>query len=159
MTGSIAKIEESETMKDLKKMIKGLDAVNWIKLSHDVFRAPSMAIVLSTLIGLGAQCIAISVTAVIFFTFGNVLREVSGAFHLIFFISSALYGLIAGYVSSRLYKFFNGTRWLASFYLTACVVPLCAALGLMIVDFLTWYERQDLSSRYGMAMAGKSTAV
>ena len=140
-------------------MFKGLDTVNWTKLSHDVFRAPSMAIVLSTLIGLGTQCIAISVTMIVLFTLGNFGREARDFFHLAFFVVSALYGIIAGYVSSRLYKFFNGTWWLSSFYLTAGVVPICIAIGLVAVDILDWFERHDLSTRYGMEKAAKSLGI
>ena len=53
LTG-VSNTEESETMQNLQKMFKGLETVNWIKLSHDVFRAPNMSLLLSSLIGLGS---------------------------------------------------------------------------------------------------------
>ena len=72
---------------------------------------------------------------VILFTFGNFLSvEERDYVYMLFYIVSAFYGSIAGYVSSRLFKFFNGTRWLVSFYLTAAIVPACVSVGLLIVD-------------------------
>ena len=120
--------------------------MNWTKLSYDVFRAPPLAIVFSTLIGIGAQCIAISATVIILISFGNFLdAELRDYVYLLFFGLSAIYGSIAGYVSARLYKFFNGTNWLVSFYLTGAVVPLSVTAGLMLIDFLDWLERGRLS--------------
>ena len=53
MTGQ-TESEESETMKDLQKMFKGVEKVNWTKLSHDVFRAPPCSIILCSLVGVGS---------------------------------------------------------------------------------------------------------
>ena len=72
MTGS-SNQEESETMKDLQKMFKGVEKVTWTKLSHDVFRAPPATILFCSLVGCGSQCAAISVTVIILFSVGNIL--------------------------------------------------------------------------------------
>ena len=68
--------------------------------------------------------------------------------YMLFFGLSALYGSIAGYVSSRLFKFFNGTMWLTNFYLTATVVPLSVAFGLLLIDLFTWVEKVSLDHLY-----------
>ena len=91
-------------------MFKGLEKVNWTKLSHDVFRAPSCAVILSTLIGIGTQCIAITLTIIIMFSIGNFLSaDERDYIYMSTYCISACYGFIGGYVSARLFKFFNGT--------------------------------------------------
>ena len=134
-------------------MFKGLETVNWTKLSHDVFRAPQLAILFSTLIGIGAQCIAISVIMVWLISVGNLLdAQLRDYVYMYFFILSAVTGIIAGYVSSRLYKFFNGTNWLVSFYLTAAVVPLAVTAGLVMIDILEWMEKANLNAEFEAKM-------
>ena len=51
-------------------------------------------------------------------------------------------------MSSRLFKFFNGTQWLVSFYLTAAIVPLCVSLGLLLIDASQWMEKFNLDKEF-----------
>ena len=108
-----------------------------------------MSIIFSTLIGIGAQCIAITATMIILITAGNFLdAQLRDYVYMIFFGLSAFYGSIAGYVSARLYKFFNGTNWLVSFYLTGAIVPLGVSCGLLLIDCLEWIEKGQLNTYF-----------
>jgi len=136
-------------MRDLQKMFKGLETVNWTKLSGDVFRAPPLSLLYSTLIGIGSQCITISFIMVVLISYGNFLSaELRDYIYMLFYVLSAFTGTIAGYVSSRLYKFFNGTNWLVSFYLTGAIIPLCVSIALIANDVCVWLEKSQLSAEY-----------
>lgn len=136
-------------MKDLQKMFKGGEKVTWTKLSHDVFRAPPATILLCSLVGCGSQCSAIAVTVIILFSVGNILDAQQRDYvYLTFFWVSAFYGILSGYVSARLYKFFNGTAWLISFYINAALIPLSVSVMLLIIDCLNWYEKLTVEKAF-----------
>ena len=79
---------------------------------------------------------------IILFSVGNILDAQQRDFvYLTFFWVSALFGTLSGYVSARLYKFFNGTAWLISFYVNAALIPLSVSAALLIIDCLNWYEK------------------
>ena len=68
--------------------------------------------------------------------------------YLTFFWVSAFYGILSGYVSARLYKFFNGTAWLISFYINAALIPLSVSVMLLIIDCLNWYEKLTVEKAF-----------
>ena len=115
-----------------------------------MFRAPSLSILFSTLIGIGSQCIMIALTVGLYGNMALPLNEqMRDNIYMLVYVLSGLYGAIAGFVSARLYKLFNGTMWLFSFYLTAAIAPFSVAVGLLFIDFLTWLEKLTLKGKYG----------
>ena len=58
------------------------------------------------------------------------------------FCESALYGIMSGYVSSRLYKFFNGTNWVLAFFTTAIMIPLLIFIVSIIIDVSDYFDRE-----------------
>lgn len=88
---------------------------------------------------------------IILFSVGNILDAQQRDFvYLTFFWVSAFFGTLSGYVSARLYKFFNGTAWLISFYVNAALIPLSVSAALLIIDCLNWYEKLTMEKAYRM---------
>lgn len=52
-----------------------------------------------------------------------------------------LTGMLAGYLSARFYKFFNGTSWFRCALATALFIPLIFAAYFILIDFVDWWER------------------
>jgi transmembrane 9 superfamily protein 2/4 len=50
-------------------------------------------------------------------------------------------GVLAGYISARFYKFFNGTSWLKCAMATALFIPSIFAFYFIVVDMVDWWER------------------
>ena len=58
-----------------------------------------------------------------------------------FFFLTALFGNIAGYVSARFYKFFNGTNWFFSFFATAALVPIFIFIASLAIDVIDYFDK------------------
>jgi transmembrane 9 superfamily protein 2/4 len=57
------------------------------------------------------------------------------------FTLTVLTGLLAGYLSARFYKFFNGTSWLRCATATALFIPSIFAFYFVVIDIVDWFER------------------
>ena len=100
----------------------------------------------STCIGMGLQYSIVSliflIVASIGMQMGAHMREY---LYLLFLALSALTGSIGGYMSSRLYKFFNGTAWFCHMVFTVFFVPILANA---MFGIMTIVERMELN-RFG----------
>lgn len=50
-------------------------------------------------------------------------------------------GVLAGYLSARFYKLFNGTSWLTCAMATALFIPSIFAFYFVVIDMVDWWER------------------
>ena len=100
----------------------------------------------SICIGMGLQYSIVSliflIVASIGMQMGAHMREY---LYLLFLALSALTGSIGGYMSSRLYKFFNGTAWFRHMLSTVFFIP---TLANMMLGIMTIVERMELN-RFG----------
>lgn len=104
----------------------------WKLIHADVFRPPSNhGMILAVLVGSGVQLTIASMASIVFSALGFFNPSRRGSLMtgvLVFFI---LCGSFAGYVSSRLYKAFRGSRWQTCTLCTAVAYPgLCFAMFL-----------------------------
>lgn len=117
-----------------------------MKLTQDVFRTPKCPMLFSVLIGMGLQY---SIVLVIFLLVANLGMQMTvhmrEYLYLMFLALSALTGSIGGFMSSRLYVFFNRTGWKRHAALTTLLVPGIAILALAV---LTMAEQAELT-RFG----------
>jgi len=94
--------------------------VAWQKLSGDVFRKPEYPIIFSCLVGAGAQLLVMFL-AVFFYTMWSLYSPISTIYT--FYCLATGFILLAslnGYISARLYKFFNGTNWAVLAFISSC---------------------------------------
>lgn len=99
----------------------------WKQIHGDVFRPPTVhSMTLAVLVGSGVQLTMASMASILFSALGFLNPSRRGSLMtgvLVFFI---LCGSFAGYVSSRLYKAFRGSRWQTCTIATAVAYPgLC----------------------------------
>jgi len=104
----------------------------WKLLHGDVFRPPKISpLALAVAVGTGTQ-ILIAAFIVLFLLSAKMLNPMKkGQALSSIVLLYVLCGSVAGYVSSRLYKFFGGTSWKQSTLLTAVAFP-----GVCVVQFL-----------------------
>ena len=56
------------------------------------------------------------------------------------FVLTAIFGILAGFVSARFYKFFNGTSWLACAVITSGLIPSIFVTYFLVMDLVDWVE-------------------
>lgn len=110
----------------------GLEESGWKLVHGDVFRAPKTnPILLSALVGTGLQIgIAIFIT-LCFALMGFINHMKKGQTLTTIILLYVCSGSVAGYISSRLYKYFDGKAWKRATLLTACLFP-----GTLVAMFL-----------------------
>jgi transmembrane 9 superfamily member 2/4 len=86
--------------------------VAWQKLSGDVFRKPEWPIFFSSLVGAGAQLLIMFMSC-FFYTIWSLYSPLSTTYTFYTLaIAFVCLAVVNGYISARLYKFFNGTNWI-----------------------------------------------
>lgn len=95
----------------------------WKLVYGDVFRSPSNRMLLSVLVGSGAQIFCMIFVTIIFALFGLLSPSNRGALSTFMFILFIFFGIISSYVSGYIYRFFGGENWKLNLILTPTVVP------------------------------------
>jgi len=109
----------------------------WKSVHADVFRPPSFSpLLLSCACGTGAQILAMSFLTIIFSIMGFLSPSNRGALLMAVLLLYATMGGIAGYVTARLYKTFNGKSWQQATALTAFGFPGICFLFFILLDHL-----------------------
>ena len=52
-------------------------------------------------------------------------------------------GVVAGFISARLYRLFNGSEWWMQATSTAIILPLFVIVCLCFIDIVDWFERSQ----------------
>jgi len=119
-----------ENAEDLKEF-------GWKSVHADIFRPPSFSpLLLSCACGTGAQILAMSFLTIIFSIMGFLSPSNRGALLMAVLLLYATMGGIAGYVTARLYKTFNGKSWQQATALTAFGFPGICFLFFILLDHL-----------------------
>jgi len=119
------------------KNAEDLKEFGWKSVHADVFRPPSFSpLLLSCACGTGAQILAMSFLTIIFSVMGFLSPSNRGALHMAVLLLYVTMGGIAGYVTARLYKTFNGKSWQQATALTAFGFPGICFLFFVLLDHL-----------------------
>jgi transmembrane 9 superfamily member 2/4 len=125
-------LSKAEPPADAATFIK-LAETNWTSLHADVFRPPSNSPTLyCVFLGSGAQLCLTGLLVLILSAIGLLSPARRGSLLNAFLILYVLTGPIAGYVSCRIYKTFNGKQWQKCALLTATFFP-GTAFGIFLV--------------------------
>ncbi|EJU04248.1 endosomal P24A protein [Dacryopinax primogenitus] len=95
----------------------------WKLIHGEVFRPPRYPIVLSVLVGNGAQLGAMVAVTLVFALFGFLSPSNRGSLATVMIICWTLFGCVAGYMSQRVYMSIGGTEWKKNVFFTATVMP------------------------------------
>ncbi|KAI9103631.1 hypothetical protein K1719_023254 [Acacia pycnantha] len=108
---------------DLETLERDVSEESGWKLVHgDVFRPPRNLVILSAVVGTGAQ-LALLVLLVILLAIVGMLYVGRGAIVTTFIVCYALTSFISGYVSGGMYSRHGGKSWIKSMILTASLFP------------------------------------
>ncbi|KAL3690591.1 hypothetical protein R1sor_016900 [Riccia sorocarpa] len=126
---------------DLETLERDVSEESGWKLVHgDVFRSPRNLVLLSALVGTGAQ-LAMLVLLVILFAVIGMLYVGRGAIVTTFIVCYALTSFIAGYVSGGFYSRNDGKHWIKSMLLTASLFPFtCFGIGFVLNTVAIFYH-------------------
>lgn len=118
---------------DLELLERDVSEESGWKLVHgDVFRSPRNLVLLSALVGTGAQLSAL-ILLVILLAIVGMLYVGRGAIVTVFIVCYAFTSFIAGYVSGSLYGRNDGKLWIKSMLLTASLFPFtCFGIGFIL---------------------------
>ncbi|KAF3556952.1 hypothetical protein F2Q69_00013372, partial [Brassica cretica] len=125
---------------DLESLERDVNEESGWKLVHgDVFRPPSSLVLLSAVVGTGAQ-LALLVLLVILMAIIGTLYVGRGAIVTTFIVCYALTSFISGYVSGGMYSRSGGKHWIKCMILTASLFPfLCFGIGFVLNTVAIFY--------------------
>ncbi|KAF3529101.1 hypothetical protein DY000_02041346 [Brassica cretica] len=125
---------------DLESLERDVNEESGWKLVHgDVFRPPSSLVLLSAVVGTGAQ-LALLVLLVILMAIIGTLYVGRGAIVTTFIVCYALTSFISGYVSGGMYSRSGGKHWIKCMILTASLFPfLCFGIGFLLNTIAIFY--------------------
>ncbi|CAN7016897.1 unnamed protein product [Brassica rapa subsp. trilocularis] len=125
---------------DLESLERDVNEESGWKLVHgDVFRPPSSLVLLSAVVGTGAQ-LALLVLLVILMAIIGTLYVGRGAIVTTFIVCYALTSFISGYVSGGMYSRSGGKHWIKCMILTASLFPfLCFGIGFVLNTIAIFY--------------------
>nr|GEU77332.1 transmembrane 9 superfamily member 1 [Tanacetum cinerariifolium] len=125
---------------DLESLERDVSEESGWKLVHgDVFRPPRNLVLLSAVVGTGAQ-LALLILLVILFAIVATLYIGRGAIVTTFIVCYALTSFVSGYVSGGMYSRNGGKHWIKSMILTASLFPfLCFGIGFVLNTIAIFY--------------------
>ncbi|TBU45895.1 endosomal P24A protein [Dichomitus squalens] len=95
----------------------------WKLVHGEVFRAPRNPMVLSILVGNGAQLCAMVGVTLVFALLGFLSPSNRGSLATVMIVCWTFFGVIAGYISSRVYTSLGGTNKRRNSFFTATIMP------------------------------------
>jgi len=153
LTGAISTIMIRTLRKDIAvynemdSLDDGGEETGWKLVHGDVFRPPQyMPMALSVLVGTGCQlglAFALSMVAAMLKLLNPLQKGQTLTALIILYV---LLGSVAGYVSSRIYKFTEGTKWKLNIIFTATALPGCLVAVFTVLNIF-------------LSFAGAATAV
>ncbi|KAK8206517.1 Transmembrane 9 superfamily member 2 [Zalaria obscura] len=110
----------------------------WKLVHGDVFRPPKNPLVLSILIGNGAQLFMMTGFTIAFALLGFLSPSNRGSLATVMILLYTLFGFVSGYVSARVYKFFQGSKWKQNFIFTPLALPLVVFSTFFLLNLFVW---------------------
>mmetsp|Transcript_68941 Transcript_68941/g.135482 ORF Transcript_68941/g.135482 Transcript_68941/m.135482 type:complete len:641 (+) Transcript_68941:77-1999(+) len=135
LNSDIAQYNDPGALEDAK------EESGW-KLCHaDVFRAPAGGkMLLSVLVGTGMQLLFMTAATLVFALMGFLSPANRGSLLTALLLLYVFMGSVAGYHSSRMFKFFKGENWMRNTMMTAFLFPGFVFTLFMILNTALIYE-------------------
>lgn len=115
----------------------------WKLVHGDVFRTPSKPLLLSILLGNGAQLFVMTGCTIIFALLGFLSPSNRGSLGTIMIILYTVLGFVGGYVSARAYKAMQGEKWKLNITLTPLLVPGIVFCAFFLLDLFLWAKESS----------------
>jgi len=115
----------------------------WKLVHGDVFRTPSHPLLLSILLGNGAQLFVMTGFTIVFALLGFLSPSNRGSLGTIMVLLYTVLGFVGGYTSARVYKSFQGERWKVNIALTPLLVPGIVFGAFFLLDLFLWAKQSS----------------
>lgn len=115
----------------------------WKLVHGDVFRTPSRPLLLSVLLGNGAQLFVMTGCTIIFALLGFLSPSNRGSLGTIMIVLYTLLGFVGGYASARTYKAMQGEQWKLNIALTPLLVPGIVFGAFFLLDLFLWAKQSS----------------
>ena len=112
----------------------------WKLVHGDVFRTPSRPLLLSVLLGNGAQLFVMAGFTIAFALLGFLSPSNRGSLGTIMVLLYTVLGFVGGYTSARMYKSMQGDKWKMCIVLTPLLVPGIVFSTFFMLDLFLWAE-------------------
>ncbi|CAK5017172.1 unnamed protein product [Meloidogyne enterolobii] len=123
LSGMVGMILLRTLHRDIARYNHAQEEFGWKLVHGDVFRPPRNSLMLSVFVGAGSQVLLCAFITLAFACLGFLSPANRGSlmtFALVFYV---LFGIVAGYTSSRLYKTLEGLAWKSNILLTSFLIP------------------------------------
>ena len=110
----------------------------WKLVHGDIFRAPRYSLLLSVLLGNGAQLFAMAGVTLLFAMLGFLSPSNRGFLTTVALLLYTIFGFIGGYISSRSYKTFGGENWKLNIASTPALVPGIVFIIFFLLNLFVW---------------------
>ena len=155
LIGMVATVLARTLRKDIQRYNRldqlGLDDLNgtsvedgvqedsgWKLVHGDVFRPPKNPMLLSILVGNGAQLFMMTGFTIAFAVVGFLSPSNRGSLATVMILLYTIFGGIGGYISSRIYKSFRGQKWKQLFVATPAVIPAIVFSTFFLLNLFVW---------------------
>ncbi|KAJ5730652.1 uncharacterized protein N7483_005160 [Penicillium malachiteum] len=125
----------------------------WKLVHGDVFRCPQSPLLLSVLLGNGAQLFMMTGVTVAFALLGLLSPANRGFLATAILMISALFGAIGGYVSARAYKSFGGEAWKRNIIMTPLLLPGFIFGLFFLLNLFVWAKGSSGAVPFGTMVA------
>lgn len=125
----------------------------WKLVHGDVFRCPKSPLLLSVLLGNGAQLFMMTGVTVVFALLGLLSPANRGFLATAILLISAVFGAIGGYVSSRVYKAFGGEAWKRNIVMTPLLIPGLIFGVFFLLNLFVWAKGSSGAVPFGTMLA------
>jgi transmembrane 9 superfamily member 2/4 len=144
----IAAYNSLATLTDEEKD-EDVDESGWKLIHADVFRPPqNHPMLYCVFLGSGAQLALTVLFAIIFSAIGFLSPARRGSLMNAFLAFYVLTGIVAGYVSSRIYKAFRGRQWQLCTIVTALFFPGIAFGTFVFFNVILWILHSSASAPF-----------
>jgi transmembrane 9 superfamily member 2/4 len=110
----------------------------WKLVHGDVFRSAPYPLLLSVLLGNGAQLFLMTALTLAFALLGFLSPSNRGFLATVILLLCTILGFVGGYVSSRAHKTFGGERWKLNILLTPVLVPVIVFTTFFFLNLWVW---------------------
>ena len=132
--------------------VSNLEEINeydWKQISGDVFRPPSVnVLLLSSMLGTGTQLYLMLAATLFFGLFGFMNPEQRANILNIGILFFCFMGLPGGYVAALFYRFWGGNSWIKVSLFTSIIFPGTLIFGYIIVNIILTIEKSNAAVHF-----------
>ncbi|KAK4997556.1 Transmembrane 9 superfamily member 2 [Elasticomyces elasticus] len=115
----------------------------WKLVHGDVFRPPKNPMILSVLLGNGAQLFMMTGFTIVFALLGFLSPSNRGSLGTVMILLYTLFGFVSGYISARVYKVFQGEAWKQNFAITPLALPSVVFATFFLLNLFVWARQSS----------------